>query len=178
MASKLRQFLAIMASTLAVAACQDTPTEVAADDVRFANERTVEEALYDLTGSYTSFPCDEHGDSLELGEGELISLAGQVFERTMFVRDGAGQFHFTVHTMPVNLTGIGVTSGERFRIIERENMVVNQRGEASTGSIHTTLKLVGETGRTFWLRFTYSYRIGNDGALLRERTDTSIVCRV
>ena len=177
MTSKLRQFLVIILASAAVAACQDAPTEVATDDVRFASERIAEESVYDYTGSFTSFPCDENGDPLELGEGELIALEGQVYERSMLVRSAVDDYHFTVHTMPVGFRGVGVTSGENFRVDEREQLVVNQRAHANNGAYHSTLKIVGETGRTFWLRYTYNYRLDSDGALHRERTDSSFVCK-
>ena len=173
----LRRVLAVTTSAVALTACQEVPTEVAIDDVRFASERTVEESLYDLTDSHFAFSCDANGNPLESGEGELVRIEGQIFERAMLVRDATGEFHFTMHSMPVNLRGVGVESGERFRVVERDKVVANQRGLANSGSYNATLKLVGETGRTFWLRFSGSYRLGNDGELVRERNTETIVCR-
>ena len=173
----LRRILAVTSSAVALTACQEVPTEVAMEDVRFASERTVEEALYDLTDSHFAFSCDENGNALELGEGELIRIEGQIFERAMLVRDATGEFHFSLHTMPVNLSGVGVDSGEHFRIVERDKVVASQHGEGNSGSYNSTLKMRGETGRTFWMRFSGSYRIGNDGELVRERNSETIVCR-
>jgi hypothetical protein len=178
MMSKLKQVLVIIVTAAAHTACQEVPTETQVADAQFSSNRMLFEHTYDLTGSFFRFACDENGDPLPIDEGESIAVEGQVFERMMIVyNEGGYGYHFQINTMPVNLRGVGVTSGEQFRIIEREQLVANQRGDASSGSYHTTMKMVGETGRTFWMRFGGTYRLGSDGELVRERHTASVVCR-
>ena len=179
MMSRLKQVLVIIVSAAAHTACQDVPTEAPLEDAQLSSNRMLFEHTYDLTGSLFRFACDESGDPLPTDEGEYIAVEGQVFERMMVVyNEGGYGYHFQINTMPVNLRGTGLTSGERFRIIERDQLVANQRGDANSGSYHTTMKMVGETGRTFWMRFGGSYRIGSDGELVRERHTESVICKL
>ena len=175
---RLKQLLVITVSAGAFTACQDAPMEAPMEETRFSTNPMVFEHLYDLTGSQFVFACDANGQPLPTDQGEYIAVEGQVYERMMLVyNEGGYGYHFQINTMPVDLRGVGVTSGERFRIIERDQFVANQRGDANSGSYHTTMKMVGETGRTFWMRFGGSYRIGSDGELVRERHTESVVCR-
>src|SRR5262249_48987246 len=77
-------------------------------------ERTVYEAVYDLTGSQTSIECDDGRSS------ELVALDGKVYERIVEVTLPSGALRTVFQTMPVGLRGTGVESGEEYRVTERD----------------------------------------------------------
>jgi hypothetical protein len=168
---------------LALAACESVPTDIEAPmtNAQFsgaAAERTVDESLYDLTGVYFAFSCSAEGESLPDHEGELVLMEGQIYERMTLLQDAVGEYHYTLHTMPVGLRGIGVTSGEEFRVIERDHAVANQRLAAGNGSYRQELKMVGrETRRTFWMVASGFYRISANGDVLVERDTLRTECK-
>lgn len=168
---------------LALGACESAPSDIQAPmtDAQFsqmAAERTVEESLYDLTGVYFTFSCSADGESLPDHEGELVLMEGQIYERITLLLDAAGEYHYTLHTMPVGLRGTGVTSGEEFRVIERDHAVANQRLAAGNGSYRQELKIVGrETGRTFWMVASGFYRISANGDVLVEHDTVRTECK-
>jgi hypothetical protein len=80
--------------------------------------------------------------------------------------------------MPVGLRGVGVDSGEEFRVTERDHAVSNQHRAGGTGTYRQVLKLVGkDTQRTFWLVFSGYYMISKDGSVTVTRDKERIVCR-
>lgn len=170
----------LTAALLVLAGCEGAPTEPMDSAPRFtAVERTVDEALYDLDGSYTTFGCSADGEPLPPGEGELIALRGQVYERIVWLRDGSGEIHFTLHTMPVEVGGTGVDSGEEFRVSYHDQYNASQRLEGNSGSYHHQFKMVGEeSGRTAWIAWSGNYRIGQDGEIVVDRQLERTVCRV
>jgi hypothetical protein len=172
---------ALAALTSLIAACDNAPLEPVNGEAApqfSAAERTVDEALYDLTDSFFAFACSEDGDVLPIDEGELVRLEGKIFERVTLTRDGAGGYHFLYHTMPVGLRGTGVTSGEEFRVTERDHGVGNQRLDANVGRYKQVLKMVGrDTGRTFWMVSSGNYRISADGEFARTRDRETLACR-
>ena len=85
-----------------------------------AAQRTVEESLYDLSDSVFRFACSDDGEPLPIDEGEAVRLEGNIFERLSVLYDGAGGLHYTLDTMPVGMRGVGLTSGEEFRVSEKQ----------------------------------------------------------
>ena len=141
-------------------------------------ERTVFEALYDMSDSLYTFPCSEEGELLPETDGEYIDIEGHIFERLVFLIDGTGEYHYHASTMPVGLRGVGVTSGEEFRIKEDDRQIANQKFAGGTGSYSGQLKMVGkDTHRTFWLMFAGHYNIAPDGTVKVSRDRLSTECR-
>ena len=177
-----RSLAAIAAFTLITTACDRAPVEPAdrSASPQFSNgvERSVDQALYDVTGSFFVFACTDDGEVLPIDQGEQVEMQGQVFERVTYMMDGAGGYHFLYHTMPVGLRGIGVTSGEEFRVIERDHGVANQRYAGVVGRYRQEFKMVGrDTGRTFWFVFSGTYLIGQDGTVKRYRDTETVQCK-
>ena len=141
-------------------------------------ERTVEEALYDLSGSFFTFSCSDDGEPLSDGDGELIELEGHVYERITYQTDAAGGIHFRLNTMPVGLRGVGVDSGEEFRIRESEFFVASQRLAGNAGSFRQELELTGrDTHRTYSMVSKGHYVIGADGTIKVSRESVQRNCR-
>lgn len=141
-------------------------------------ERTVFEALYDQSDSFYAFACSEDGEVIPEDDAELIDMEGQIYERLVFLIDGTGEYHYQMHSMPVGLRGIGVTSGEEFRVIEADHRSGSQRSAGGTGSFHGHLKMTGkDTHRTFWLRFGGHYNVAPDGTVKVSRDILSSECR-
>jgi hypothetical protein len=167
--------LAIPGCALVLSAGVVNATQEQASD---GAERTVFEALYDQSDSFYSFACSEDGEVIPEEDGELIDIEGQIYERLVFLTDGTGEYHYQMHSMPVGLRGIGVTSGEEFRVIEADHMSGSQRSAGGTGSFHGHMKMTGkDTHRTFWLRFGGHYNVAPDGTVKVSRDNLSQECR-
>ena len=95
--------------------------------------REVTEDLYDWTGTVISFPC---GD----GETEEILMRGQLYWRSTVMVDPALGLHTTLHTMPVGMGGVGLTTGAEYRIAEGDKSVFNT-GMGETGYYQHSLHL-------------------------------------
>ena len=98
-------------------------------------EREIAERLSDFTDALVSFPC---GDEYT----EQVRMEGAIFERYTITRDGSGGFHVLIHTMPVGLRGIGLTTGAEYRISEREHGVFNQGAMEQTVSSYQSRLVV------------------------------------
>lgn len=152
------------------------PSAVTAQD-RGA-ERIVLEHLYDLSDSLYSFPCTDDGEPLPEHDGELIEVEGAVYERMTLHTDGADGLHYRVNTMPVGIRGVGLISGEEFRITENSLTIARQRLTGLGGTYQDRFKLVGkDTHRTYWLVSKGHYVIAADGTVKVSRDGLSSECR-
>jgi hypothetical protein len=141
-------------------------------------EREVLESLFDMTGSYYSFPCSADGEVLPITDGELILMEGQIYERWSIVHDGAGNYHSNLAIMPIGLRGTSVETGEEFRVSEENKNIANQRLEGGSGMFRQVIKMVGkETHRQFRLVAAGNYNISSDGVIVTDRFVYSEECR-
>jgi hypothetical protein len=167
--------LAVSACALVLSAGTGNATQKEASN---GAERTVFEALYDQSDSFYVFPCSEDGEVIPEDEGELIDIEGQIYERVVFLIDGTGEYHYQMRILPVGLRGVGVISGEEFRITEADQRVGTQRLAGGTGSYRGHLKMIGaETRRTFWMTYGGHYNIAPDGTVKVTREDLRAECR-
>ena len=144
-----------------------------------AAQRTVQESLYDLSDSVFRFACSDDGEPLPIDEGEEVRMEGKIFERLSLVHDGAGGYHYTLDTMPVGMRGVGLTSGEEFRVSESSHTVANNRLAGGVGAYRQTLKMVGkDTHRTFWLVAYGNYVVSAEGLIRTSRDLLRIECKV
>ena len=137
-ARTLRGGSAVLIATLFIA-CDQSPTDPTLQSSRLVASsaaatslaengdgawREVTEDLYDLSDVVVSFPC---GD----GFTEDIKMRGQLFWRSTVTVDGAGGLHTVLHTMPIGMGGVGLTTGADYRIAQTESSVFNTAmGEA------------------------------------------------
>lgn len=177
--------LAPFAAALLLPACADSPlqphgtpvpTPVAA---AAAISRDVVEYVVDFEGSHFSFACTADGEvTPDPEDGELVRMEGRLHVREVFTQDAAGNHHYTWHTMPVGLRGIGVTSGEEFRVTERSIGGANQTSQASTGHYRAVQRFVGlDTGRRFALVTTGHYVLDAGGQPIVTHDATTLECR-
>ena len=144
-----------------------------------AAQRTVQESLYDLSDSVFRFACSDDGELLPIDEGEAVRMEGKIFERLSVLYDGAGGYHYMLDTMPVGMRGIGLTSGEEFRVSESSHTVANNRLAGGVGAYRQTLKMVGrDTQRTFWLVAYGNYVISAEGLIRTSRDVLRLECKV
>ena len=141
-------------------------------------ERTVQETLYDFSDSFYAFACSDDGELLPETDGELIELEGHLYERITYQTDAAGGIHFLLNTMPVGIRGVGVDSGEAFRIRESEFFVASQRLAGNVGSFRQEVNLTGrDTHRSYSLVSRGHYVIGADGTITISRERLERECR-
>lgn len=135
-------------------------------------ERVLEEYLYDM---------DDHVYPLECPDGSFsdeVRITGSVFERYMMIIDGSGGLHLRVHTMPVDLRGVSVHTGEQYRVQEREQRSGTKLMNGLTGSYRQTLSMFGrDSHRRFSMVFSGHYREGPDGEFVVERNQLRFECR-
>jgi len=142
-------------------------------------ERVLTQTLYDLSEGTFVFGCSADGGLLPDGEGEPLILEGHILERFSLVTDPAGGTHYSVKTRPLNVRGIGETSGEEFRITESVHFVGNERFEGETLTYRQNFKLAGkETHRTFWVVASGHYLILADGTIRLHRDTLRVGCTV
>jgi hypothetical protein len=173
-----RRIPGLLLAALGMLACDGFPTDISVEPRFSAAERSVYESLYDMAGSYFVFACSPAGDPLPIDQGELVLMEGKIFERITLLQKGNGEYQYKEHTMPVGLRGVGVDSGEEFRVTERDQLVSNQLLAGGSGMYRQELKLVGtETQRTFWMVTSGFYHINSDGEATVVRNKERIVCR-
>jgi hypothetical protein len=183
-----RRLAAALVTIVLAGACDRAPTAPAAaapaalasfDDALVlaadgqGAEREVREELFDLEGSLVSYPC-----GLDGGYTEQIALTGKVFMRLQTVDVPGGGFHVVVHSMPVGLSGVGLTSGATYRVVEREHIAFQSTPMATTSSYQSTLRFsapeIGVHGRlVIGGRFT----VDANGELVVERPILRGECR-
>ena len=118
-------------SSLVAAPRTVSPSAISTDGA----EREIIERLSDFTDALVSFPC---GDEYT----EQVRMEGAIFERYTITRDGSGGFHVLIHTMPVGLRGIGLTTGAEYSISAREHGVFNQGAMEQTVSSYQSRLVV------------------------------------
>ena len=96
--------------------------------------REVTEDLYDFSDVVVSFPC---GD----GFTEDIQMHGQLFWRSTVTENGAGGLHTSLHTMPIGMGGVGLTTGAEYRIAQTESSIFNTSAMGETGFYQHSLRV-------------------------------------
>jgi len=95
--------------------------------------REVIEDLYEWDGTVASFPC---GD----GFTEEILMRGKLYWRATVMEDAALGLHTTLHTMPIDMGGFGLTTGAEYRVAMGEQSVFNT-GMGEAGYYQHTLRV-------------------------------------
>jgi hypothetical protein len=163
----------LLVAVLALAACErSTPTApTAAQSSAGGAERSVDERLFDVSGSLIGVECTDGRLS------ELVELQGQIFERFTVVANPAGGYHAVYHTMPIGLQGRGAESGEVFRVKWHDHGSFGQTTMGLVGTYRQVLKLVGSTsGRSFSLIVRGHYTINANGEIVVDREKLAADC--
>ena len=171
----------LLVAVVALAACDgsETPTAPAtlaaipsaAQSSASGAERSVDERLFDVSGSFVGVECADGRLS------ELVELRGQIFERFTVVSNPAGGFHAVYHTMPIGLRGTAAESSEEFRVKVQDHGSFGQTTMGLVGTYRQVLKLVGGTsGRSFSLIVRGHYTINANGDIVVEREKLAADC--
>ena len=178
----MRQVSMLAALAMLLAACDRLPTmpNEAADGrpalgmaPTGSAERLLEEHLYDMSDTYTQVTCPDGTES------ELVRLEGQIYERLTLLWDAAGGIHVRLGTMPVGLRGVGVTTGEEYRVFERDHLVGNQLMAGNVGSYRQSFGLVAEKpGASFVVSISGNYRLEPTGEVVVDRERVSVECKL
>jgi len=173
--------LPFAAAALLLGACADTPTAPAATSapqLNVAGEngafRYTHDELYDFAGdSYTQFTCEDGTES------EPIQLFGQLFERYTFMQTPSGRVQYVSSTMPVGMYGVGLVSGQGYRVVEREQMTVHyDENDKGGGSLHETLILrAKDTRETFGITYLVQWRFAGPGDMIVNRWKELETCK-
>jgi hypothetical protein len=183
-----RQFATLFAIALPIlAACTDTPFEpepaangapavaVKPDSTPLATlnaANIIEDEFYDLTGSTTVFTCDDGRES------EEIRLEGGVRYRSWFIALPNSAGVYISRRWPAGLRGIGLTTGDDYRVIERELQWSFQKDAALVGGERETWSLRNrKTGQLFQLSYRLFYRFDAEGNLVKERQLERTTCK-
>ena len=161
------------AAALLLGACADLPTaspatgaprlDVAGDNGAL---RYTYDELYEFTGdSYVQFTCFDGTES------EPVQLFGQIFERYTFMRTPSGQLQYVSSTMPVGLYGVGLESGQEYRVVEREQSSVHYDEDGKGGgSLHETISLrARDTHETFGITYLVRWKFAESGDMIVNR---------
>ena len=170
-----------LAAAVLLGACADAPTVPVVGDaprpsVAGGNgaQRFTYDEVYEFDGdSYFGFTCSDGTES------ELVQVFGRIAERFTFMVTPSGRIQLVGNTMPVGLYGVGVESGQEYRVVEREQGTAHYAPDGSGGgSMRETFLLRGrETRATFAVSYQVHWKFGEDGELVLERLKVSETCK-
>jgi hypothetical protein len=173
-----RTMIAIAAPLLVLAACAaDTTAPGATADAQLAAAtqpvyRAVYQGAWTLDGVYWGFECEGQ-------ESELIAMTGEIRHRLQLLEDGAGGFHVTAHQLSHNVGGVGLDSGEQFRVQEMAHETFNDNGMGRLGSFTGRVTLTGrDSCRGFIYTLVGRFVINANDELVVEREAESFTCTI
>jgi hypothetical protein len=170
-----RSALSLSAILAVLSACADSPTQPdvagALDTSRAeAVTRDVTEEFYHLADTYVQFECEDGSAS------ELIAMEGFIFARATFIQDAAGGFHFREHWMPVGLKGVGVDTGEHYRVKESQHSSAN-KAMGQAGMYREAFTIVGkDSGSMFKMVVSGRYIVNANGEIVVEKGHARYEC--
>jgi len=160
----------LVAFAFILAACDGQPTAPASasiatpTSVASSVERTVESYISSFEGVLAGFICEDGTTS------ELVALEGQLFTRNTVSVNPTGTYHVTSHSMPIGLRGVGVETGQEYRVKEQEHMAVTQAETGYSGTLRNVFVLTGrESMETFKLVTIARYVVTPQGEIVIER---------
>jgi hypothetical protein len=155
---------------VSVAACDAQPTQPAPSPIALPTsiassvERTVESYVSSFDDVFTQFICEDGTTS------ELVALEGQLFTRNTVTLNPAGTYHITSHSMPIGLRGVGVETGQEYRVKEQEHMSVRQAEIGYSGTLRDVFVLIGRQSKETYKLVTIShYVVTPQGKVVIER---------
>ena len=171
--------IGLVAVAVVLAACESQPTAPAASPsvsplptkAASSVERTVETSLSSFEGVLTQFICEDGTTS------ELIALEGELFTRNTTTLNPSGTYTLTSHSMPVGVRGVGLESGQEYRVYEQTHYAVSQRDVAYSGTYRNVILLRGrESMEAFKLVTIAHYVVTPDGRVVVERQTVHSEC--
>jgi hypothetical protein len=170
----------ITAAVAALAACDTNPTEPASADLDLAAVTTAsgahnEEIDREVWDYYDDWTDREWFYDCEGERSERIRMEGGVWYRLVFFTDGSGGEHVLFQRRTDNVRGVGLHSGEAFRLQWIEHWADSYSRTISSGWTTRMTFVARESGRGFQYtgrgRYTYA-----NGEVIRDVVDESYTC--
>ena len=125
----------------------------------------------DLTGFSVFIPCADGGNGeLVVFEGFLHSLTAETFDRN-------GGVHIKTHFQPQGLTGVGLTTGEKYQATG----VTQDQFNAKLGQTYTLVnnfRIIGQgPGNNFLVHETYHFTINANGTVTVGHDNFTVDCK-
>ena len=116
-------------------------------------------------------PCGNNGS------GEDVHVAGERLRISTVVIDESGGGHVTLHVIPSgNLTGVGLTTGDTYRVLGRE-VVSSEATSASTFTATSMSRwILPGSGNNFTVRDIFHMTFDARGAFRSFHGDTTVEC--
>jgi hypothetical protein len=111
------------------------------------------------------------------GAGEEIHLTGVVHVLEHYTLDGRGGFHVKMHYQPQGLSGLGLTTGDKYQ----GTGVTQDTENGQVGRVYTFVnnyRMIGQgPGNNFLLHETFHYTISANGELTAYVDKWSVECK-
>lgn len=174
---KYRMLVVLVGSSLLLAGCADRVTDPVSMPMQ-ANSVSAKQGgsvtwTEDMTGTVYQIACEPGVQS------EPIALEGEIVYRFNVVVDGRGGVHISFGARPSGLRGVGLDSGEVYRVAEHAQESWATTPSASNGSYRSRLTMVGRaSGQRFTAVYYGHYTMNANGDIVAGRGDNWVECRL
>jgi hypothetical protein len=165
-------------SVLLLAACGEAPADsisgpaLSGNQIEANSQSTVQTWVEDMTGVTYQIDC---GPSFQT---EGVVLQGQIVYRFNVVVDGRGGVHISSGARPVGLRGVGLETGQQYRVSEHSHESWLTAPTVTMGSYRSTLTMVGvESKQRFTVVHSGLFVLNAEGELTVARGDDQVECR-
>jgi hypothetical protein len=157
---------------LLMSACSEVPTEPATELELQAATVTTTTWVEDMAGTVYQLECEPGV------KGEPVALSGQIVYRFSVVLDGTGGVHISSTGRPQGLSGVGLDSGEEYRVAEHSHESWTTSSVVSNGAYRTTLTMTGrESRQRFTVVISGHYVMNANGELVVFDSQFEVQCR-
>jgi hypothetical protein len=170
-----RMFVVLVGSALLLAGCADRVTDPAGVPMQASSANANQGVTWteDMTGIVYQIDCEPGVKS------EPVALEGEIVYRFNVVIDGRGGVHISFVARPNGLRGVGLDSGEVYRVAEHSQEAWTTTPSASNGTYRSRLTMVGrESGQRFTVVYYGHYTMNANGEIVAGRGDSSVECRL
>jgi hypothetical protein len=175
-----RGHLAIAASLALLSACDSAPTQPATPAVTLTANATVDPGLIrgvdeyvnDLTDRTVTLGCEDGTES------ELVRLRGSIAEKVTHIQLPNGTVLYRRESRPVDLSGVGLSTGQEYEVINRLNSHDSYADRGVLGTSREVWELRNRTtGALFHLTYAVFYSMDADRNLISHREQERSACR-
>jgi hypothetical protein len=165
-------------SLLLQAGCTEDATDPLSGPSVQANRVTLQSGagetwVEDMTGVVYQITCEPGVQS------EPVALSGQIVYRFNVVIDGRGGVHISSSMRPDGLSGVGLDSGEEYRVSEHSHESWTTTPTVANGSWRSRITMTGrQSGQRFTAVNTGHYAVNANGDLVIGRGDSWVECRL
>lgn len=174
---KYRVLVVLLGTAALLAGCADGVTDPVSVPMQAssatANQGNSVTWTEDMTGTVYQIACEPGVTS------EPVALEGEIVYRFNVVTDGRGGVHINFVARPNGLRGVGLDSGEVYRVAEHAQESWTTTPTARNGSYRSRLTMVGrESGQRFTAVYYGHYTMNAKGDIVAGRGDSYVECRL